>query len=278
MVETLSLSPEAIAEWIPFAKAAGFFLATFILEDVAAVGAGLMLASGTLSWPAAFTACFLGIWLGDVGLYGIARIGGRRWFEKSRFKKFAPKVAESERWFGQRGTLILIFSRVVPGARLPTYLAAGFLRTPLPGFLLVTGIASFLWTALILRLTELFGTKLLDWLDAYKHGGFVLLGVGIMLIVLLQLLRRAALNFEFRKIAQGLAGGSGWVMLGYNEALGILENHWMADHATAPAHTRPLLVLDMYEHAFHMDYGAAAARYIDAWFANLNWETVAARA
>ncbi len=87
-----------------------------------------------------------------------------------------------------------------------------------------------------------------------------------------------AWEVEFRKIAQGIAGGSGWVMLGYNESLGILENHWMADHATAPAHTRPLLVLDMYEHAFHMDYGAAAARYIDAWFANLNWETVAARA
>jgi len=86
-----------------------------------------------------------------------------------------------------------------------------------------------------------------------------------------------AWEVEFRKIAMGLAGGSGWVMLGYNEALGVLENHWMADHATAPAHTRPWLILDMYEHAFHMDYGAAAARYIDAWFANLNWETVAAR-
>lgn len=86
-----------------------------------------------------------------------------------------------------------------------------------------------------------------------------------------------AWEVEFRKIAMGLAGGSGWVMLGYNEALGILENHWMGDHSTAPAHTRPWLVLDMYEHAFHMDYGAAAARYIDAWFANLNWETVAAR-
>jgi Fe-Mn family superoxide dismutase len=87
-----------------------------------------------------------------------------------------------------------------------------------------------------------------------------------------------AWEVEFRKIAQGLAGGSGWVMLGYNESLGILENHWMADHATAPAHTRPLLVLDMYEHAFHMDYGATAARYIDAWFANLNWEAVAVSA
>jgi Fe-Mn family superoxide dismutase len=87
-----------------------------------------------------------------------------------------------------------------------------------------------------------------------------------------------AWEVEFRKIAQGLAGGSWWVMLGYNESLGILENHWMADHATAPAHTRPLLVLDMYEHAFHMDYGATAARYIDAWFANLNWEAVAVSA
>jgi membrane protein DedA with SNARE-associated domain len=202
MTETLSLSPESIAEWIPFAKAAGFFLATFILEDVAAAGAGLMLAAGKISWPAAFTACFLGIWLGDVGLYAIARIGGRRWFEKSRFNKFSAKITESERWFGKRRTLILIFSRVVPGARLPTYLAAGFLRTPLPGFLLTTGVASFLWTALILRLTELFGTRLLDWLDAYKHGGLILLGGGVLLIVLLQWFRRAALNLEFRKIAR----------------------------------------------------------------------------
>lgn len=83
---------------------------------------------------------------------------------------------------------------------------------------------------------------------------------------------------EFRKIAQGLAGGTGWVVLGYNEHLKVLENYWMADHATAPAFTRPLLVMDMYEHAFQMDYGAAAAKYIDAFFTNINWDTVARRA
>ncbi len=82
---------------------------------------------------------------------------------------------------------------------------------------------------------------------------------------------------EFRKIAMGLAGGSGWVMLGYNEQLKLLENHWMADHATAPAYTKPVLVLDMYEHAFHLDYGAAAAKYVDAFFTNLNWDSVAKR-
>jgi superoxide dismutase, Fe-Mn family len=83
-----------------------------------------------------------------------------------------------------------------------------------------------------------------------------------------------AWEVEFRKIAQGLAGGSGWVMLGYNHSLKLLENHWLADHATAPANTTPLLVLDMYEHAFAIDFGSAAARYIDAYFANIKWDTV----
>lgn len=202
MTEAIPLSPQVVAEWLPFWKAAGFFFATFILEDVAAIGAGLLLASGQMSWPAAFFSCFLGIWLGDVGLYALARMGGRRWFERSRFAKYAAGVNRSEQWFARRGTPILIFSRLMPGARLPTYLAAGFLRVPLARFLTVTGVASFVWTLAILRLTEMFGAKLLDWLNAYKHGGFILLGAGIGLIVLLQIVRRWLLKFEWRKIAR----------------------------------------------------------------------------
>jgi Fe-Mn family superoxide dismutase len=82
---------------------------------------------------------------------------------------------------------------------------------------------------------------------------------------------------EFRRIGAGLGGGSGWVMLGFNLHTRQLENYWMADHATAPAATRPILVMDMYEHAYQMDYGAAAARYIDAFFQNIQWEKVAQR-
>jgi len=82
---------------------------------------------------------------------------------------------------------------------------------------------------------------------------------------------------EFRKIGQGLGGGSGWVVLGFNQKLKLLENYWMADHATAPADTAPILVMDMYEHAYQMDFGAAAAKYIDAFFSNINWDTVAQR-
>jgi Fe-Mn family superoxide dismutase len=82
---------------------------------------------------------------------------------------------------------------------------------------------------------------------------------------------------EFRRIGAGLGGGSGWVVLGLNQYTRQLENYWMADHAHAPAATRPILVMDMYEHAYQMDYGAAAAKYIDAFFQNINWELVAKR-
>lgn len=82
---------------------------------------------------------------------------------------------------------------------------------------------------------------------------------------------------EFRRIAAGLGGGSGWVVLGYNRHFGTLENYWMADHMHSPASVAPLLVMDMYEHSYQMDFGAAAARYIDAFFANINWERVMAR-
>src|SRR5256885_1706354 len=104
MTETFSIAPSALAEWAPLARAAGFFLATFVLEDVAAMGAGLSLAVGGISWPAAFLACFLGIWMGDAGLYALARYAGRGWSERSSLRRFSAKVTESERWFVERGT------------------------------------------------------------------------------------------------------------------------------------------------------------------------------
>src|SRR5258706_4799283 len=201
MTEALPLSPSTVAEWIPFGKVAGFFLATFVLEDVAAVGAGLLLATGGISWPAAFAASLLGIWMGDAGLYALARYAGRGWFERSTLRRFAAKVAESERWFSERGTPILILSRLVPGARLPTYLAAGFLGVPLRRFLLITGVASCVWTLAILFLAQTFGERLTNWLGTYKHAGLLLLWVVVLLLATLQLLRRAYVNFNFHRFA-----------------------------------------------------------------------------
>jgi len=168
------------------------FLGTFVLEDLAAIGAGLLLAAGSISWPAAFIACFLGIWSGDAGLYALARCGGRRWFERSRFQRYSARVTQSETWFAKRGTSILIFSRMLPGARLPTYLAAGFLRIPWKPFLLVTGSASFLWTLLVLWLSHSLGAQLTVWFGLYKKTGLTLLAAGLLAFMFLKFARGPA--------------------------------------------------------------------------------------
>ena len=82
---------------------------------------------------------------------------------------------------------------------------------------------------------------------------------------------------EFRRMGAGLGGGSGWVVLGYNLHHGLLENYWQWDHLHAPSATLPILVMDMYEHSYQMDYGAGAAAYVDAFFRNIQWEVVASR-
>jgi Fe-Mn family superoxide dismutase len=86
-----------------------------------------------------------------------------------------------------------------------------------------------------------------------------------------------AWEVEFRRIAQSLGGGSGWVVLGYNLAMGELENYWLWDHMHGPAGALPILVMDMYEHSYQMDYGAAAAKYIDAFFMNIHWQELEKR-
>ena len=81
----------------------------------------------------------------------------------------------------------------------------------------------------------------------------------------------------FRATAMSLAGGSGWTLLDLGLHTGELRVHWSSGHPVGPASSIPLLVLDMYEHAFAIDYGAAAAKYVDAFFANLRWDEVARR-
>lgn len=82
---------------------------------------------------------------------------------------------------------------------------------------------------------------------------------------------------EFRRTAMALAGGSGWCILSYNRHSGSLHNYWAWDHMHGAIAGEPLLALDMYEHSYHMDYGTAAARYIDAFMANLDWEEIDGR-
>lgn len=77
---------------------------------------------------------------------------------------------------------------------------------------------------------------------------------------------------EFSAMGKAEGGGSGWVILAYSPRDKRLVNQWAADHTTTLAGGRPVVVLDMYEHAYHMDYGAAAARYVDVYMEAIHWD------
>jgi Fe-Mn family superoxide dismutase len=76
---------------------------------------------------------------------------------------------------------------------------------------------------------------------------------------------------EFVAMGKAEGGGSGWVILAYSPRDKRLRNCWAADHSMNLAGGDPVLVLDMYEHAYQMDFGAKAGDYVNAFMAVLNW-------
>jgi superoxide dismutase, Fe-Mn family len=77
---------------------------------------------------------------------------------------------------------------------------------------------------------------------------------------------------QFAAMGKALGGGSGWVLLTYSHRDNKLINQWAADHTCCLVGISPILALDMYEHSYHIDYGAKAAAYVDAFMNNINWE------
>ena len=78
----------------------------------------------------------------------------------------------------------------------------------------------------------------------------------------------------FRATALALGGGSGWVLLDLDYSTGNLRIYGTSGHNQSLAFGQPLLVLDMFEHAYALDYGAAHAKYVDAFFQNVRWSEV----
>jgi superoxide dismutase, Fe-Mn family len=76
---------------------------------------------------------------------------------------------------------------------------------------------------------------------------------------------------EFVAMGKAQGGGSGWVILTYSPRDKHLVNAWATDHTTTLAGGDPVLVLDMYEHAYQMDFGARAADYVNTVMSAFNW-------
>ncbi len=201
------LWPVEFLQWSFFAQAVTLALSTFVQEDAPTLAAALLWSSGNLPISTGFIGCSVGIWAGDAILYLLARAFGRplidwRW---TRHWLRGDAIARSERWFAQRGAWLLLTSRFVPGTRLPTYLAAGFLRLSFPRFLALTGIAVTLWTSLLFLLVGWFGKSVFQWAGESLNQGWTWLLLVLLAALFWKTLTRF-MNPTWRRRASAMCG------------------------------------------------------------------------
>lgn len=155
MLDIFGQIQNSLPEWSAAALFFVFFFGTFVSEDGACILAGTAVASGRVSFVLAASACFLGIFTGDVLLFGIGRLLGPRALENRIVRRFVSESAASRAssWLGNNAAAAVLMSRFIPGLRLPTYLAAGALKTDFTRFAAWFLIASFVWTPILVGST-----------------------------------------------------------------------------------------------------------------------------
>ena len=141
-------------------------LTTLLLEDLA-IAAGVALATqGAIGWPLSMLAVGGGIALGDIGLYGLGLAATRvpalrrRWIDRPASAAAHARVQWLRGQLDQRLPSAVLLARVVPGLRLLTYTACGFLRVPLAPFMAWVLLAVALWTAGLYGLSVAIGAAL----------------------------------------------------------------------------------------------------------------------
>src|SRR5439155_13575234 len=136
-----------------------------VSEDAASISSALSIFGGPISWPLGFATCFAGIWLGDLGLYSLARYAGKNVLRGRWLARLADPatVTHCEKTFARNSAFALIASRFIPGTRLPTYLAAGLFAMPTRRFAFITAIGALLWISVFFALTKLLGSHAVVW-------------------------------------------------------------------------------------------------------------------
>ena len=162
-------------------------LGTFVLEDAATVLAAMHAQSGAISVPLALGALYVGIVLGDLGLYLLGALSGRipwlaRWIPHDRRR-------QGREWLDGRVFQVVFISRFLPGARLPTYTACGFLHAGWKRFAIAAVAATLIWTSLLFGVSLKIGALLMQYLGEWRWAG----GIGFAVVVIL--LGRTAARF-----------------------------------------------------------------------------------
>jgi membrane protein DedA with SNARE-associated domain len=156
-------------------------LATFVSEDLTCIGAGALVASGELGFVPATAACFAGIFAGDLGLFLAGRTLGRAALARAPLAWWLDEasLARGAAWLERNGPTVILLSRFAPGSRLPTYVAAGALRTRTTVFALYFALACALWTPALVGLSALLGDAVRELFGRHR-GALALAAVALV--------------------------------------------------------------------------------------------------
>jgi len=163
----------------PLLQATAIVLGTFILEDAATVLAAMQADEGRLSAALALAALYVGIILGDLGLYGLGRLSAKL---PMIARYLPPHRTEAIRgWLHGRVFKVVLASRFLPGLRLPTYTTCGFVGANLRQFALAVVIATICWTSLLFGVSLRIGQVLIDHFGAWRWAGAAGLAIFVIL-------------------------------------------------------------------------------------------------
>lgn len=200
--------PSSIPAWSgPGLVVVLFFLAlaTLVTEDLSCIGGGLLVAQGRLPfWPTVL-ALSLGILVGDILLFLAGRILGRTAVRGRPLRYWIKEEAieNSSAWLRRRGPAVILLSRFLPGARLPTYFAAGVLRTSFLKFSFYFALAVAVWTPILVGFSRGMGDVALETMDSLEEGLLTLVLLAIVILFLVRGLLVPLLSHRGRRKAWG---------------------------------------------------------------------------
>lgn len=146
-------------------------VATLVSEDLTCLAAGLLVAQGSLGFGPAVFACALGIFVGDMGLYFLGRLGSPFMHRAPlRWIVSAEDLERSRAWFDTKGAWAILISRFLPGLRVPTYVTAGLLAMNTLWFGLALLLPILAWTPLLVGAAYLLGDKVYGAFERFEGG------------------------------------------------------------------------------------------------------------
>jgi membrane protein DedA with SNARE-associated domain len=170
----------------PWLQLAVIVLATFLSEDLTCIGTGLLVRCGQVDLLVGLVGCYLGILVGDLGLWSAGRLAGiglvrRRWLDRLLPPQRLNDLAA---WFDRRGWIAVLAARFLPGTRLPLYVAAGVLGRRADRFLLWAALAGLLWTPLLVLAAALLGPVVVGPFLFFLGPGWPALLAAVMVVFL----------------------------------------------------------------------------------------------